>query len=193
MSLEDELKKWAKSPKGQDALIAAKNAKTKSIRSFDAVLGDGTQSLEDLVYEIIGTFSYYIENSERVGDYGQPPFNFGDFLIWSGYKLTQIGDELLWEVDINFDYNEIHRDSWYPEGYPHGAYDIVQLLNNGYEADGYVYKDVDVNGKKYRFRSLKEREGAHFMNRAELACNERGASKGYWVEIHPRFVDGMGE
>lgn len=191
MSIESELARWAKTPDGKDALMQAKNKRTRSMSTFEVGLGDGSMSLEDIVDEVISVFNYYIEEADRVGD-NDKPFDFGRYLDWSSQDLIQIGDELVWEVSLNFDREGIHRDSWYPEGYPFGAYDIVQLINNGYSADNYVYKDIDVNGKKIRIRSLRERDGAHFMNIAEAACNERGETKGYWVEIHPRFVDDFG-
>lgn len=191
MSIESELARWAKTPDGKDALMKAKNNKTRSFGTFQKGFGDGTQSVEDIMFEVMAMFSYYIEEADRVSD-NDHPFDFGDYLELSDMNLAKIGDEVVWEVSLNFDREGIHRDSWYPEGYPFGAYDIVQLINNGYSADNYVYKDIAVNGKKIRIRSLRERDGAHFMNIAEAACNERGETKGYWVEIHPRFVDNFG-
>lgn len=185
MSLEKAIQEWSNSKRGKDLLLDAKNKRVRAANSYDATFGNGDMSLEDIGYEVISRFDYYIREAG---------FEFGEYLEIVGAQTVQIGDEIVWEIQVDFDPHKVGRESWYPEKYPYGAYDIVQLMNNGYDADNYVYKDIEIeDGKKLRIRSLKTREGAYFMQRAEGASNAAGSSKGYWVEINPRFnPDGLG-
>lgn len=180
MSLKDALDKWAQSPSGKSVLMNAKNEQIRSAGSYTPIFGDGDLSLEDIAYSVMGTFDYWIKEAG---------FDFGEYLEFGDIQTVRIGDEVGWEIEINFDWSKIGRDSWYPEKYPHGAYDIVKLMNNGYDASDYVYKTIDgENGKKINVRSLKTRDGAYFMQRGQVASNAGGETKGYWVEIHPRFT-----
>lgn len=194
MSLEDKLDKWAKSDAGKKQLNVAMRKKAKDITSTNTHFGaDGKMSLEDIAYNVISIFDYHIRHGQKIDDKVINSFVFGDYLEFSDYRVIDIDGEPMWELHINFvGQDNLHRDSWFPEGY-YGAYDIVELMNNGYVADDHVYlKYEDENGVKKSMPSLKEREGAHFMNRAEFDINQYIEQNGFWVEIHPRFVDNFG-
>lgn len=81
-----------------------------------------------------------------------------------------------YEIAIYFE-DDLHRDSLVPEDYD-GVPNIVALLNNGYHAKDYVYgfwdrhrptttNNILRSGPMSDFayvRSMKEREGLHFIN-----------------------------
>lgn len=202
MSLNDALNKWAKSPEGKKKIAAAQTKKlidaAKSGQSF--TIGCGGKSVDQIVDEVIEHFRDHIFNCTDENDNKIGRFVFADYLEKTDQVIIDGKDGPILELHINFTGDSkgvpnIHRDSWYPEKYDEGAYDIVQLINNGYRAADHVYLDLrDENGKVVgSIPSLQERVGAQFMNRAEATLNIKQVELGYHVEIHQRFKENIYE
>lgn len=85
-----------------------------------------------------------------------------------------------YDIDLNFSGSR-NRASWYPQGYPAGAYDIVGLMNNGYKAKDYVYEAGTGH------RSLKERKAARFIQMAASEIAAKYGSYGAVVTYNPKY------
>lgn len=87
---------------------------------------------------------------------------------------------------------DMSRPSLDPDNYDEGAYNIVQLFNNGYHAKNYVYgfwydhayKPIDKHWNNFRpwdaavyIRSRKDREGLHFIQQAIEDFNGKYGAK----------------
>lgn len=187
ISIEDALAKWSTSDDGRKTLLKYKNEITKKADSTDAIFGIGkdAKSLEDIFYSVKTVFMDVIEAAG---------FDYGEYLEMAEIETKEIGGEIVWDIRVDFRDDAIHRDSWYPvdrDGnkteWADGADNIVALMNHGYDAKDYVYADVMINGRKHRVRSLRTRQGAHFMETAEKICNDR--VDGYWVTVSPEYLD----
>lgn len=87
-----------------------------------------------------------------------------------------------YEIDLSFD-GDRSRESWYPTKYPEGAYDIVGLMNNGYKAKDYVYKDDG----EVRRRSLIQRKAARFIQMAASEIENKYRAIGAIVTYNSRY------
>lgn len=146
MSLTDALNKWANSKEGRKKIEAAHRAAIKSGKSFGTV--PGGDSLPD-----------FYENELRrllTKHIREAGFEFDEYIERVGCRWDNARGK--WDIQLQFDPAQITRESMYSEGYPDGVYDIVALMNHGYKADDYVYDGAA--------RSLREREGAFFIQKA---------------------------
>lgn len=161
MSLQGEIDKWAKSAEGKKKIEAERKRAMAAGREFGQSGGHSNRSP-----------SYYADRLTTILDaeIKAAGFEFGDYLyqVDAGYNEA----EKRYELHVNFKPEEIDRPSLIPEKYPDGAYDIVVLMNKGYRAGGAVY-GVDRHGVE-RW-SLREREGAHFIQDAVEKFNNQ-----YW-------------
>lgn len=178
MSLDEKLKSWAKSPKGKAKIDAARKEALKEGKRFgsrkgvlgSAGFGAGTGSVaandldfykNEFLWLLRQTISkiptYYTD--AYLGDI----YNFADEgnIHCTGHFNNTTG---YYEFHFNFDPESIKRESLEPDKYPEGAYDIVALINHGYDASGYIYGYWDQAGKEVR--GLRTREGAFFIQEA---------------------------
>lgn len=147
MSLESELARWAKSAAGKAQL---KEGQKSILKNGGSGFGD-TKSSE-----------FYAEVFLKIlrAEIALDGFTYGDYLRWTNVKYNDATAQ--YEIHVNFNNDILHRDSLYSERYD-GVDNIVALMNKGYSAKNYVYGTMP-DGR--RGRSLKYRQGAHFMQSA---------------------------
>lgn len=176
MSLQDKLDAWAKSPKGKTKIDAARKEALKDGKRFGTKkggsggagygAGSGSVAARDLDFYKRAFIEILREKIQDAGYNFAAPENLhiaGGFNESNGY----------YEYHINFDQDAIHRESLYPDGSERntdGAYDIVALLNHGYEADGRVYGYWEPAGKV--IGSLQSREGLFYIQSAAEAFEQ---------------------
>lgn len=177
MSIQDKLERWAKTPNGKAKIDKARRAAIKHGKQLGtrkggsgAGYGAGTGSVaaKDLDFykneflrilrgaiEDIPTYydDAYLKNTYHFADDGNIHCD-GTFNEATGF----------YEFHFNFDPESIKRESLDPDEFPGGAYDIVALINHGYDADGSVYGYWAPAGKA--IKSLQSREGAFFIQAA---------------------------
>lgn len=167
MSIEKELESWAKTPAGKKALgIAKVQALVKG-----KLNGGVAYRTAELTAEYYANYFKEIL-SEELAKYG---WNFSDWLKIYNSELTIDGKIML---ELDFDQDKNSRDSLQPSLYPEGVYDLVALLNHGYDADGMVYGFWE--SKQIDTWSLPKREGLYFMQRAadrfNMLCGSAGGA-----------------
>jgi hypothetical protein len=157
VSLESELKRWFNSHAGQ----ARVKEEGKKARAAGKVFGSGLSADKTSEY-------YEGQLVALIRDYCMAAgFEFGDYLELLDTKYNEKTDQ--YEVQLKFDPDKIHRPSLYPVKYPEGAYDIVALMEHGYDAKDNVYGWWH---GRMTF-SWAYREGAHFIRNAIEDFNER--------------------
>lgn len=162
MSFQDEIEKWAKSSAGKKMIETERKRAMAEGREFGQVAGRSSKLPNYYADRLI------VLLKEEIRAAG---FEFGDYLyrVDVGYNEA----EQRYEMHVNFKPKEIGRPSLYPEKYKNGAYDIVALMNHGYHARDHVYG----MWHDQRIRSLRDREGAHFIQKAVDRFNgEHGGS-----------------
>lgn len=158
MNLQDKIDKWAESTAGKKKLNSARINLFKS-RSHAAqkLLRVQELSTDNIVERFIEKL-----NSEMVEKLG---YSFTEYIVKSEPDHFITSDGRCWtEVELVFDPEKIRRNSLDSDSFPEGAYDIVALLNHGYQADGWVYGYWAPANKEVR--SLKERKGTFFIQEA---------------------------
>lgn len=157
-NLEDQLRAFSKTPRYKKLCDEAKKRAVKDGKPFGQTSSSQVRTPEFYAQRLIEMLDVEISAAE---------FEFADYLYWlnMGYNKK----EEKYELHINFKPEEIDRDSLYPDKYSDGAYDIVALLNHGYHAKGYVYGEW----RGQNIRSLRDRDGAHFMQDAISRFNEK--------------------
>lgn len=165
MSLQDKinakLASWAKTPDGKAKISAKKKDALKEGKILGSGVGYGAGTGIVAAADVDFYRDRFLEIlREKIHEAG---FNFADednVLVNGGFN-NSTG---YYEYHYNFDPESIKRTSLDPERYPEGAYDIVALMNHGYDANGHVYGYWEPAGKK--IRSLQTREGAFFIQKA---------------------------
>lgn len=169
MSLDEKLKSWAKSPKGKAKIDAARKDALKAGKAFGSRKGSGgagfgagtgSASATDLA-KYKKEFIRILR--EKIQDAGY------DFAAPENLIITSTFNDSTgyYEIHINFNQDSIYRESLYPENHPDGAYDIVALLNHGYdtpETSPNVYGYWAPAGKV--IAGLRDREGLFYIQKA---------------------------
>ena len=175
MSIEDALQKWAKSQTGKGSIQKAKFLALKQGKAFGDMKLQSSQEIDIYVSEAKRILRDFIDDASVLG---RVDYNFADYLL----EVNKTWDENLgcWIIDLQFDPDKIQRDSLDPEHFPEGVYDIVALLNHGYQANGHVYGYWEPAGK--RIRSLDARHGSFFIQNGATYFNEkfRGEASMEW-------------
>lgn len=148
MSLESELTRWAKSAAGKAKLKEGQKAILKNGG------GGGAKSPD-----------YYAEEFIKIlrAEISLDGFEYGNYLHWIDLGYNDATGK--YEIHVNFNHEELDRESLWKQGYPGGVDNIAALMNQGYSAKDYVYGEWPT-GSGNRIRSKKSRQGAHFMQAA---------------------------
>lgn len=171
MTLEEALNKWAKSKEGQAAL---NHAKWEVLRTDY----EERRKAERTAEWYANAFKQIL--NEELSQYG---WDFASWLHICNTELTKQGSLLL---ELDFDETKNQRDSLQPGLYPEGVYDLVALLNHGYDASGMVYGRWE--SKQIDTWSLPHREGLYFIQKAVEKFNTRyGAEGGAVCEYNPKY------
>ena len=161
MGIKEKLQAWAASPEGQKKLLQAQKKAAKNGLAF------GNQGDQEKL-------AAYYKNQlidilrERISDAG---FEFGDYLEMTYSGIDEDTGQL--EIHNDFDPEKVHRPSLYPDKYPDGVSDIVDLMNRGYEADREAYGQWHGGA----VRSLRQRDALMFLQAAVRDFNTRNAGK----------------
>lgn len=159
MSLDSILHQWSRSPAGRKKIAAARKQAMAEGRKFGRAVD---RAIRTPGYYASRLMSLLDEEIRAAG------FEFGDYLyqVDAGYNE----EKQRYEVHVSFKPEEIDRPSLYPEKYPVGkdVYDIVALMNHGYHARDHVYG----TWHDQRVRSLRDREGAQFIQKAVDRFND---------------------
>lgn len=129
MSIEAELKKWAKSPAGQKRIAEERAKKLKSGQKFGQVSGGMSieqarkmgEEMRDILYaNLPAGLKVSISTSD---------------IIVSAPMVQKDGSIL---VELSFREEALERESLDPGKYPEGVDNIVRLFTHGYTAHGDV-------------------------------------------------------
>lgn len=132
MSLEAALQKWAKTAQGQAKLQASAKEALRTGNAYTAGAGGGDGSNQH-------TPAFYAETLKNMiqTQISMLGYTFGQSLAMVDIGYNDASGA--YEVHLNFDRAEIHRESLNPEEYASGIENIVALFNNGMHARDYVY------------------------------------------------------
>ena len=162
MSLQDKLEAWAKSSKGKAKIAEARKSALKTGKAFGSRKGSGGAGTGGASRSDIEFYKKEFLKilREKIQDAGY------DFAAPGNINVTGLFNDTTgyYELHFNFDQESIQRESLCPEKYPDGAYDIVALLNHGYDANGQVYGYWEPAGRV--IGSLQSREGLFYIQAA---------------------------
>lgn len=166
MSLEDALKSWSKSAAGQKKLkIAYNNAIKKGTNREARAANKHTAD-----YYLDRFIDILRECMDRAGDknsgYGYSYMASDECIDRTDADYLPLMDKT--EIGFSFSPEKIARESLDPD-YPRNVYDIVALLNHGYNANGKVYGYWAPAGRTVA--SLQSREGSYFIQEAVEVFN----------------------
>ena len=175
MSVQSKLEKWAKTPNGKTKIENARKAAIKHGKQFGTHkggtgygAGTGSVAAKDL--------DFYRDEFLRIlrGTIATIPTYYNEAYLQNTYHFADDGNihcegrfnetSGFYEFHFNFDPDSIKRESLNPDEFPGGAYDIVALINHGYDAKGTVHGYWAPAGKA--IESMQHREGAFFIQAA---------------------------
>ena len=181
MSLQDKINakvaSWAKTPDGKAKISAAKKDALKEGKIFGsgngsggAGYGAGTGIVAAADVDFYRDEFLWILRKKI----SQIPSYYGDGYLGESYDFADEGNincegkfnesSGYYEFHFNFDPDSIKRSSLYPKKHTVGAYDIVALINHGYDAKGIVHGYWAPADREVF--SLQHREGAFFIQDA---------------------------
>lgn len=133
----------------------------------------------DVMKNRIASHAGHGEGMAASGGLGSTAVSAVSNISSSDVKIVSDGHEF--EVGIGFD-GDLSRPSLQPDRYG-GVYNIATLLNEGYNANGYVSGEWHGNW----IRSLKDRQGAEFIDEAKSEFMKTRANEFGVIDITKNY------
>ena len=135
----------------------------------ESVAKAAAEELKDILLDVIDSNSILSPRAKEV---------FSDAVRSEVFFDDGVG----WTANVYFDREVVARRSWYEIKYDFDVY-LPVLFNNGYDAENYVYKKIDGEGR----RSLRVRAASEFIQETAVEFRRRHNNDGLTLTYNPAY------